>query len=42
MKTSSKITRKRKNGFLSRMKTSKGKAIIRQRRKKKRDKLTTT
>nr|YP_009395286.1 ribosomal protein L34 [Polysiphonia infestans]ARW64266.1 ribosomal protein L34 [Polysiphonia infestans] len=40
MKTSSKLTRKRKNGFLSRMKTNKGRAIIKSRRKKKRDKLT--
>nr|QVQ56654.1 ribosomal protein L34 [Erythrocystis saccata] len=40
MKTSSKITKKRKNGFLSRMKSHKGKTIIQQRRKKKRNKLT--
>nr|YP_009396098.1 ribosomal protein L34 [Melanothamnus harveyi]ARW65465.1 ribosomal protein L34 [Melanothamnus harveyi] len=41
MKTSSIITRKRKNGFLSRMKTSKGKMVISLRRKKKRKRLTT-
>ncbi len=41
MKTASKLKRKRKNGFLSRMKTSKGKTIINFRRKKKRKKLTT-
>lgn len=41
MKTSSKITRKRKNGFLSRMKKSKGKKVIQLRRKKKRSKLST-
>nr|YP_009399211.1 ribosomal protein L34 [Kapraunia schneideri]ARW68817.1 ribosomal protein L34 [Kapraunia schneideri] len=41
MKTSSNLTRKRKNGFLSRMKTHKGKKVIASRRKKKRNKLTT-
>lgn len=40
MKTSSKLKKKRKNGFLSRMKTSTGKMVISLRRKKKRNQLT--
>lgn len=41
MKTASKLKKKRKNGFLSRMKTSNGRAVISLRRKKRRKRLTT-
>nr|YP_009394451.1 ribosomal protein L34 [Vertebrata thuyoides]ARW63013.1 ribosomal protein L34 [Vertebrata thuyoides] len=41
MKTVSKLKRKRKNGFLIRMRTKTGQRVITSRRKKKRKALTT-